>query len=579
MVTLDGVIQDAPHSTTVANAADRADASAKSNGRKRKLLKPFKPPTRRAPPAAPADDYARFSSEKTNDFRSVDPLSSGNLAEAHRFGAFPERTSYTGFGHVESLWDDEEEGGDKGSAPAGQDAAWRSSAGRGDTAYEGQYDGRGVFVEAPPNEPSVRRQPRSSVPSAAAANMSDYSWREEDHGLPSSASAISYEFERGDQAFCRPRDTLPSPCGLNNDLSPDYGGGQTRRDTIDEGLRARMRSEGEANVNEGHNHGAAEARDDNTPHSTGVDDSWISGQGTENTRGFNLLRHGIVERDPALDPPKNDDGGVEERQTRSTQDILSLFGGGLAASSLADTPLIEPERRQQQRMALSPLGVPLRDIEIQPANEDDAHVLEPHPARYGGVMPPGGKGRAAEIRRALKERSGAENSSKPEISEGVVTGTETEKADDVDTSREWACDVCGVRGAASSISCRVCGAERRQGGGVDHDERGTAASIVSRVDSVKHFCSADVGEPITEALPANTRVRRPDDISGFRWKYDDARDSDGGTGVGVNIHCSTSPGKRSFSQVGGLSGSESKRPAGNVRMQMDFGSSSGSDDD
>lgn len=269
IISLEGVTQQ----------CDDTSHRDSDNGRKRKLLKPFKPPTRRAPPPIPPGDASRLTGGLYQ--RRETP------GRDNHGGMFPERTSFTGFGHVESLWE---------SDGLEEENTWSSTSNKGNVhgdAYHRVEHGWERGEEAP----------EGMYPSSTASRMSDYLWKQEDNSSTRMTLPPMQENSGG----------LPPAA-----RGPGHAGGGYRTDDA-----YRMRT-----TEESYGSGIARReyswnREDGTTFSDGTAERGDHG------RVLDLLDCGPSgggggnEHEPDL---KNVSDEKDEGQVRSTQDILSLFG-------------------------------------------------------------------------------------------------------------------------------------------------------------------------------------------------------------------------------------------------------------
>lgn len=173
-------------------------------------------------------------------------------------------------------------------------------------------------------------------------------------------------------------------------------------------------------------------------------------------------------RDHATDVAegKNERGG----HARSTQDILSLFGGfgETPPKETSDTPQKYSSGQDGERESTCE---PVESGRAFKTSEPDAlcrHDPSQHEESPGpGTLLSGGRRTAAEMRRAQRmARESRNRAAQAPNSELVAASAPPSTA--ADTAAEWACEVCGVHGSPSASSCRVCGASRRALDGIQH---------------------------------------------------------------------------------------------------------------
>ena len=160
-------------------------------GRKRKLLKPFKPPSRRAPSCPPSAAASapmydpRGPSGRINEDQNGGQFGFGREgARGDGRGALPARTSYTGFGHVEGLSDDDPECEDASLGLARDNAAWGVGAGGGRSAHRGRDGSANAFADPRSEEAQAMQLPAetfvangSSSGSGVLRGQGGGSWR------------------------------------------------------------------------------------------------------------------------------------------------------------------------------------------------------------------------------------------------------------------------------------------------------------------------------------------------------------------------------------------------------------------
>lgn len=421
-------------------------------------------------------------------------------------GPFSARTSYTGFGRVESLWDDEQECEDAGGE-FGRDnndgVGKGSGGGRSAHGVRGREDN-----EFFPDARSEKTQ--AMQPLAAVSESSSVTGVFCEQGSRDSYSRLSHS--------SRPGETF----GAYAEMERDHGGGRAR-DSEDRPPAApyvggfggagggstgmsipTTNSSGWEKQVDGRDNGrfktdeVVAGRDSGLFSTNEVVDRngrrFSAGYG-DGSREDGRREGGAFERDTLPDNRKGvqranhslpePKGGEGQGHVRSTQDILSLFGFAESPSGGQnnDNPL--------QEGGGGLLSAPLRSCgpnEISPALARCTHDtetlgdvdLESTPGNF--VVPVTGKGRAADMRRAQH----AARAVKPPVSAGfqagMAAGVAAASAVEASVPSDWECGVCGVRGSSSSISCRVCGAKRRPrrndgGGDVGGDGGGGGGGV------------------------------------------------------------------------------------------------------
>lgn len=538
LVSLDGVIQpdDGPSAGTTNSAVGGVEESAAAGGtsggagaggKKRKLFKAFKPPARRAPPPAPPSDdsWPPPRPGMMGQLRNGEPNGDGG-------GMMSPRTSYNGFGHVESLWDDEDDDqeyngegvyrrddrGGLASGPGGSAAAsgagWGMDAGAGDPNAREVGGGEGTCPG---------RMKSSSMPSAAAAVSpiaSEWTSRQEDgwhaggrnasSGLLRSAGDIARHFPAQpdkDPADRGQGQDDPSPYleslrsggrGAEEWPGPTYsssaqrGGGHDVDGAGDQGHYysehprhdddGRVPREGrpiERNAAAQYGGEVRDVPEADLEQPAGRGDSGGRAAGAVSQHGRETLDAPEADREqPAGRGDSSGRVSAGAVEMRSTQDILSLFGG--------------LEEDGGEHGYAGPRGPETAPATLQHSRGPNDATARPETT--GGVLLPvgGGTPRAADMRRAQKESRAAATAAAggaaataaaagAALAGSVNPGTGPAAASGVAADAapplgDWACGVCGVRGGASATSCRVCGAPRQgpidegfpgQGGGVD----------------------------------------------------------------------------------------------------------------
>lgn len=459
---------------------DTDGAGSVANGRKRKLLKPFKPPSRRAPPVAPpADSWSapRNGSRFGDDgkFTCGDRGSQGGARNE-----LNSRTCYTGFGHVASLWedDDDEEAVDN---PAALSAAladgangWGVHSEGGGGGYRDRHDldyggsisdhsGReeGNGSAGPVSEAAARAMQLSAAAATIATTRNGRvvdMWRGHDDLRAPSSSYVSQNSAEDSLGANDVRYRGASEDGCVESVSDGHEHG---RHGNHEHEPYSERFPGERRDAESHRRqsycqekengvGGANA-DHGAPHQHGDFSAHAIGSSAE--------QHRTIEHCSPEHGSHGGDGGGEGH-ARSTQDILSLFGG------LADPPLDEqpsasaPDSTQEFSSA-----APLESfwMETDSPGSQAPGQQRPLPKIGGGDMV-GGRGKAADMRRA--QRAAREAQQKgcaiAVVDAAESTSATAHPATSAPAVRPWDCGVCGVGGAPSALSCRVCGAQRQR---------------------------------------------------------------------------------------------------------------------
>lgn len=560
MVSLDGVIEhDEPSSGSALTNA--------THSRKRKLLKPFKPPTRIAPPLAPADDAwgppGRDQRQRRAQFPEQGP---GAMYEGQR--ALPQRSSYAGFGQVASLSDDDEEedeGAGLGLEPRG--AGWGNGVaeeyrrGHGD-----RHDGR-MGSNAQARFEVVPAMQSSSV--AATARTNEYTWEREDWRATDGTGHSSRGVNRGEMPSPRSQNLMfgsnaaEGPVHGDDDrrtgdaylekCQNDWGGGAWPQSARDGMPGQQSRAYGEAAAMDQRQQ--LDQHNGNTRGDDGVEDEHLgSAFGSERISG-NLAPKSCPEHSSRL---------RGQEQMRSTQDIMSLFGGfgrDTPAPSVNEGVHNATPRQTQQQVPI-PLG-PRERNEVSPVkcsrNQGGQEGLQPESYSVAPV-PGGGEDRAAELRRAQKAANVAEEGSR--VCEAFVVGgmdsahTVDEPAGDVAT--DWVCDVCGVRGSPPLNVCRVCGNSRQvpeiagsednsdpQGllPGGDTDDRGGAGGV----DDIG--VGLEIVDRDEDGHDNAVRARQQGIAEGNQWRDKD-RGGDGGSGVGDEFGVASGTGRSGITHLG-----------------------------
>lgn len=484
MVSLEGVIEndEPPGDSGLANA---------THSRKRKLLKPFKPPTRVAPPPAPADDAWGPPGREYQCQRRVQLSEHGSGAGHEGRGALPPRSSYTGFGQVESLSDgedEEDEGASLDSVARG--ARWEIGAaeeyrrGQGDR-HDGQM---GYFAQARSEVVPVGQS--SSL--AATAPMSGYTWEREDWRASDGAGRSAREANRGEMPPPRSQDLVFDPNAAEGPVHDDEDhrtgesylencqndadGGAWPQSARDSTPGQRNRANGVAPAMGRRQE--LDQRDDSARRRDEVENGQLGGSFVSEVISGHLAPESGSEH-----------GGLRgQEQTRSTQDIISLFGGfgeEMPVPSVDESVHVgRPRQAQQaQQQAAVPLG-PRGPDKASPIkcsrNHGGQDFLQPESCPIVHESG-GGEDWAAERRRMQKAAHVAEEGGR--VGETFVVGgvDSAHEVDEVavDEAIDWACDVCGVRGSPPSNVCRVCGNVRQVPGSGGREENGDPPDLLS----------------------------------------------------------------------------------------------------
>lgn len=375
------------------------------------------------------------------------------LPRATESAAFAARTSYTGFGHVESLWGDEPDGEDPGFGLAGERGGW-GPGGESDLPPHGECQG-GVSALAEARWRDAQASRSSST--ASARSMSGYRWRQGD-GRPSNISSHPpHDFNSGESPACYRTSVSGEFSGAERlanggrgHLSDDPSGGepyhenQGRRSGVDRAPSpGKFTLEFEKGACRAAAFGGDEPYLDHPGHSPNAErrlDEERFGRAV-------VPQHEMTSRDPETGPHR----GGGEGEIRSTQDILSMFGGFGETLPLDECPRAPATGSEPKGSTPAGLRESSKISAADVTGTCDEEWREPHQAanvfRHGGST-----GRPADMRRAQKQARAT----------GVTADASSEAADDANAaSPDWSCDVCGVRGPPSSTKCRVCGAERQ----------------------------------------------------------------------------------------------------------------------
>lgn len=432
IISLEGVIQPCDGTSPRDSDKCNAEGSVGDNSRKRKLLKPFKPPTRRTPPvssAIPSGDASRLTGGLYQRLETPGRDNHG--------GMLPGRASFTGFGHVESLWESDEHD---------EENTWSSTSNQGDKGnIHGDSYHREEHAWERRNEAAGEMHP--SITASRVSRMSDYLWKQEDHSSTRTSLPPTQDNSRG----------LP-PAARGN-AGPDHPGGGYRTDdaycmptTEESGGSGIARREYSQN------------REDDANWATFSERAYGPAERRNHGRGLDLLDcspsggGGEIEHEPDLEGvsdvrgphgPENGAGEKDEGQVRSTQDILSLFGGFRSS----DQPINEKIEGESSQ------GSCRSDMKPVSGNPDiGGSTRAVHST--GITSTSGGGGRAVEMPQGEKMALGVRAS---------------EVAGGANAAGDWSCEVCGVRGSLASLSCGVCGSPRPAPPGGDIENRAGGA--------------------------------------------------------------------------------------------------------
>ncbi|CAN0358530.1 unnamed protein product, partial [Ectocarpus sp. 12 AP-2014] len=444
IVSLDGVIQPddnasgggagsaaTPAENTAAAGISAGGGTTVAAGKKRKIFKAFKPPARREPTPAPQPEDSWGRLPGWVGFRGDGDRGGDGRFPSDRGGRqFSPRTTYTGFGHVESLWDEDEEqeGQDRredGAGLASEHGAGWGMGGAAGPGYQNPYDGgyeSGVLREAR-SEAAVHPPYHRSTGTSAEGNTNAWMW-----GPPAGEHSL---------------DGPPRPSRSTADFASGSPGQQQQQ-------QQQQQQEVPYDDNDDDAGGRSASRYPENQR-CGRDGAVTSAEGTSCTEESTFGRGNAIGGAGArflevVDRETPGDGARVEM--RSTQDILSLFGGfGGTPSSQGGHDHGSKERETAESQRHGPTEAPL-------GSQASGDALMPV---GGGIR------RVADMRRAQKEAWTAAVAAAASGGAGAVTGVASARGapnDDAVTG-DWACGTCGVRGDPSSASCRVCGAKRQ----------------------------------------------------------------------------------------------------------------------
>ncbi|CAB1104312.1 unnamed protein product [Ectocarpus sp. CCAP 1310/34] len=593
IVSLDGVIQSDDNasgggagsattpaeSTAAIGASGGGGTTATTAGKKRKIFKAFKPPARREPTPAPQpdDSWGRLPPGGVSLRGNGDRGGDGRFPSNRGGGKLSPRTTYTGFGHVESLWDEDEEeddGQDRHEDGAGLADEHRAGWGMGGAAgpgYQNPYDvgNESDVLQQARSEAAVQPPYHRSTGTSAVGSTNTWMWGPPagEHSLdgPLRPSRSTADFASGSPAQQQQQergrhDETAVPGHHGEDGPSSYLERLRRGNDDDDDVGRRSASHYPENQRCGRD-GAVTA-------------AGGTGGREENTFGRGNAIGGAGSR-VSEEVDRETPGDGARMEMRSTQDILSLFGGfGGTPSTQGGHDHGEQERETAESQWRGPTEAPL-------GSQASGDALMPV---GGGIR------RAVDMRRTQKEaRAAAAAVASGGGVAGAVTGAASARgaSNDDAVTGDWACGTCGVRGGSSSASCRVCGAKRQelrsdgvaQGG--DDGVRGGIGSQEGRVGwgrgddfgggerpqkKALEGRAGDVGDrPVILGIAEGLEAGAPG-----RWR-------------------TSSPDRPAFPQSGAGGGGEgafggsvletpsSCRKIGH-RMQMDMGSSSDSDE-
>lgn len=488
-------------------SADETASSIAGLSRKRKLLKPFKPPTRRAPPVGPSPASSPATRDRDRDAENV--LSRGRQYAPRLGQGLQTQTSYTGFGNVASLWEQEDE----------------EAEDEGDRNQENNVVGT--------------LDPLSAVAETRDQDTQDATdYRRQEHPLHTRPqSTVDTQRPIDHIAHAHPA----TIAGLLN--APENAGTQVPPGNL-ECLR------------DVHLHAP------NTGHGRSRE-AWLSPDRVESGgREESGSTRGPIKKDDILGKAKkglneevsgvgtgtwmqDERGSYTTRSTRSTQDILSLFGGDDESSTQAIQAGVAEESESNLESRVY--------SECHSSGEEIAMALVP-----------GAKGGAAEARPAQgmdREAQRFRLRDKPEPSTAPITSNRAPPS--------WTCGVCGVGGSPSSISCLVCGVPRARNDVGDENDRGDPEEKDEPLPGeVALGGDGDVGDPSrrhrVETIPPKEGGRRGVVEMGIRPSDIDALPPRRGGSSGNFGSCDNS-----FA-----SGTHYPRQEHGARMEMDVGSSS-----
>ena len=468
LVSLDGVIQESCNENTVPDPdSNKSGGFVGGNGRKRKLLKPFKPPTRRAPPistAVPPGDAWGSAGEMSQQRYARDRDNDDEV--------LPVRASFTGFGHVESLWENDDTNAEEtalGSTPDGD--CWINKDGDDRCINDQAFDGENIEAE----ERAIGAQGIRTSGVRLGSSMSDYLWRQEDH--PAAVTSLPpTEESRADSQLTASKNYARSDAiehridkrdGMGN-APENYSGGVVRREHLrDPRGRATWAISRETSgmTTEREAHGSARI----DPHGYSLELSGDSPIRKDN-RGRHWDPEGVSENVGGAHEPESGPGEENgDGEVRSTEDILSLFGGFGASNQPHPGETVGASKLLGSRQSTAKLAAEGHAINGR------LHELRREgntPQREGNTPPSGGGDLATGMRRAQQASQ----------STGWKDAGAAEVADASKAALDWSCEVCGVRASSASTSCRVCGT-LAPGSGIEHKDDLGDGSVADEQDA------------------------------------------------------------------------------------------------
>lgn len=173
--------------------------------------------------------------------------------------------------------------------------------------------------------------------------------------------------------------------------------------------------------------------------------------------GYSMEKHQAIEGRSSEHGSHEGRDGCEEGHTRSTQDILSLFGG------LGNSPLDEPSVSAPDSARDLSSAAPSESSLMAPGDpRSQAPGQEHPPPGIGNEAVLRGRGTAADMRRAQRAAREAQQQDRivAVVDAAESTPATTHSANSAPAVGPWDCAVCGVHGTPSALSCRVCGAQR-----------------------------------------------------------------------------------------------------------------------
>lgn len=403
IVSLEGLAEnDPPSSNTSACIAPKASA------RKRKLLKPFKPPSRRAPPTTSSHTAGAWVPPGTAlELGKVSTTSDPARGHAQqvRGGLQQSRATYTGFGHVASLWDEDQDEDKDGYDE--EDSA--DQGGRESDVREHERHWRG--------NPAVHSKPVTDtamdlVTSAAVVHSAVQ------------AESRGWDGDGGERvAFDRgPRLTLV-----------EQGCQQANPTPVDGDDRRPLGNHGHEQLRNGES-GEREVE----PEVGGGHRGQGMVGGVEGFRGKGLETGEGVSQ--ALSP------GCEQSHIRSTQDILSLFDEGFQEARVTTGEIKLSKQGHGESVAIA----------CQSHRSPQGTGPLPHDQPSCVALPECRKPSAVDMRRAQRSAREARQDADDDVQSHEQASATPIPACDA----SWLCQICGVRGSSSGNHCGVCGVSR-----------------------------------------------------------------------------------------------------------------------